>query len=186
MGLLLAAGRARRFGANKMIARLPHGELVGVQAARSIAGAVDALSVVVRAGDSTTAEAFAEAGFDVIECPDADRGMAHSLCCGVLHSKHAAAWVIALGDMPHLDSQTVRQLVHRFRLNPDIIVPRCGGQAGHPVVFPARFYPDLIAISGDSGARAVIEAYPKEIGWMDTEDHGVLRDIDVPEDVDAR
>ena len=185
MGLVLAAGRARRFGANKMIARLPRGELVGVQAARSIAGAVDALSIVVRSGDSTTSKAFAQAGFDVIECPDADRGMAHSLCCGVLHSKHAGAWVIALGDMPHLESQTVAQLVHHFRLNPDIIVPRCDGRAGHPVVFPARFYADLMALGGDSGARAIIEAYPKEIVWVDTEDRGVLRDIDVPDDVEA-
>ena len=182
-GLVLAAGRARRFGANKMLARLPQGEVIGVRAARCIAGAVDALTVVIRAGDEATQSAFSAAGFGVIECPDADRGMAHSLRCGVLHSKDAAGWLVALGDMPYLDSKTAATLVRCFKEKDGIVVPRCDGQAGHPVVFPARFYSDLLALSGDIGARAIIEAHPTEVAWVDTQDRGVLRDIDAPEDL---
>ena len=68
-GVLLAAGRARRFGANKMLARLPQGQSIGVCAARTIADAVDALTVVIRAGDEATRLMFSAADFNVIECP---------------------------------------------------------------------------------------------------------------------
>ena len=182
-GLVLAAGRARRFGANKMLARLPQGDSIGVRAAHCIAGAVDALIVVVRSGDEATKGVFAAAGFDVIECPDADRGMAHSLRCGLLQRKDAAAWLVALGDMPYLDAKTVDAVVRCFKEQDGIVVPRCAGQAGHPVVFPARFYLDLIALNGDAGARAIIDAHPTEVAWVDTQDEGVLRDVDAPEDL---
>ncbi len=182
-GLLLAAGRGRRFGANKMIARLPQGDFIGVRAASRLAGAVDAMTVVIRTGDLEAREAFSKGGFDVIECPDADRGMAHSLRCGVMHSNDAVAWVVALGDMPYLETRTVERVVSCFRKSDAIIVPRCRERAGHPVVFPARYYAELIALRGDTGARAIIDAHTRDITWLDTEDEGVLRDIDAPEDV---
>ena len=109
--------------------------------------------------------------------------MAHSLSFGVKHSKDADAWLVALGDMPYLDTRTADALVRRCKETDGIIVPRYDGQAGHPVVFPARFYSDLVTLGGDTGARAVIDAHAKEVMWVDTHDRGVLRDIDVPEDL---
>jgi molybdenum cofactor cytidylyltransferase len=64
-------------------------------------------------------------------------------------------------------------------------VPRCAEQAGHPVIFPARFGAELIALRGDRGARAVLDAHVSEIYELITDDRGVLRDVDTPADLDT-
>ncbi len=182
-GLLLAGGSASRFGSNKLIARLPSDECVGLQAARRIADAVDTLIVVTRAGDDTTRDRFSQGGFDVVECADADRGMGHSLRCGVRRSMQARAWIVALGDMPHVETATVKRVIRRFNETDAIIVPRYRQRAGHPVLFPARFRSDLLELSGDEGARTILRCHAAAVLWIETDDPGVLLDIDEPSDL---
>ena len=112
-GLLLAAGAARRFGANKLLARLPDGQSVGLVAAARLAAVVERLLVVVRGGDAVTAASFERAGYRVIEAADAACGMAHSLASGVTASADAAAWMIALADMSCVAPATLGSLVER-------------------------------------------------------------------------
>ena len=182
-GLLLAGGSASRFGANKLLARLPGDECVGLKAARRIADAVDSLLVVTRAGDDTTWECFSQAGFEVVACADAHLGMGHSVRCGVRRSMQARAWIVALGDMPHVDTATVQRVIRRFDEADAIIVPRYRQRSGHPVLFPARFRSDLLELSGDEGARSILRSYAAEVQWIETDDPGVLLDIDEPSDL---
>ncbi len=184
-GLLLAGGAARRFGANKLLARLPNGEQVGLRAAAQLVSAVDAVVVVVRADDTATAAAFEGAGYKVVPCVDAALGMAHSLACGVAASPASAAWMVALADMPLIAPATLTLLAACWRREDSIIVPRCGSQAGHPVIFPGRFREELLVLTGDRGARPVLDAHVSEIYEFITEDRGVLRDIDTPADLDG-
>ena len=184
-GLLLAGGAARRFGANKILAKLPNGEQLGLRAAARLVAAVDTVVVVVRADDMATAAAFARAGYKVVPCADASRGMAHSLACGVAASLGSAAWMVALADMPLIDPATLTLLAACWRREDSIIVPRCGAQAGHPVIFPARFREQLLALTGDRGARPVLDAHVSQIYEFITEDRGVVRDIDTPADLDG-
>ena len=182
-GLLLAGGAARRFGANKILAKLPNGEQVGLSAAARLVAAVDAMVVVVRADDTVTAAAFAGVGYRVVPCADACLGMAHSLACGVAASPGSAAWMVALADMPLIAPATLTLLAACWRREDNIIVPRCGSQAGHPVIFPRRFGAELLALQGDRGARPVLNAHVSEIYEFITDDCGVLQDIDTPADL---
>ena len=182
-GLLLAAGNASRFGANKILACLPYGEAIGLAAARRLRPAVDRLLVVVRAAADDTARAFAAADYEVLACAEAELGMAHSLACGVRASSASAGWVVALADMPYVETATVDALVRCFRQCDGIVVPRHAGVAGHPVIFPARHGAELAALTGDRGARALLAAHAQAVQYLDTADGGVLRDIDRPDDV---
>lgn len=182
-GLVLVAGSGSRFGSNKIVARLPGGEIVGLQAARRIFEAVDNLIVVTRLGDDATAKVFRGCGMSVSECPDARDGMAHTLRHGVSQCETSDACVVAFGDMPFVTALTVTKLVCRFRETQGIVVPTCGGRDGHPVVFPSRFFADLAALSGDVGARTVVDAYRSDVERVETVDDGILRDIDRPEDL---
>ncbi len=184
-GVLLAGGAARRFGANKILAQLPSGVALGLQAAARLKAAVDRMVVVVRADDSTTASAFEGHGYTVVPCVDAALGMGHSLACGVAASRDSAAWMVALADMPVIAPTTLTLLAACWRREDSIIVPRCAEQAGHPVIFPARFGAELIALRGDRGARAVLDAHVSEIYELITDDRGVLRDVDTPADLDT-
>lgn len=185
IGVLLAGGAARRFGGGKLRAPLANGEPLGIASARRVAAAVERLVVVTRVEDVLTTAMFREAGFDVVTSPDAARGMAHSLAAGVAASLDAAAWMIALADMPRVSIDTLTGLVQRWRAADAIIVPTCDGRRGHPVIFPARYRAELRALEGDQGARPLLLAHAVEVVTWECGDAGVLTDIDTPADLSA-
>lgn len=182
-GILLAAGRARRFGTDKLLAPLPDGHALGLVAAAHLALAVADLLVVVRAADDAVTTAFRDAGYRTVVCADAALGMAHSLACGVAASAGSRAWVIALADMPWVAPATIAALVAAFEAGHGIVVPHHRGRRGLPVVFAADHGPALRALRGDAGARTVIEAHPDAVCLLDTADPGVLLDVDTPGDL---
>lgn len=183
--LLLAAGEGTRFGGGKMLARLPDGMPLGLRAAARLAPVVSDLRVVVRAEDAATATAFETAGHTVVRCPDAALGMAHSLACGIRASADSAAWLVALGDMPAIAHSSLVALIAQWRARDRIVVPVHGGALGHPVIFPARYRDELLALRGDRGARAVLNAHRDDVDEVALDDPGVLRDIDTPADLPA-
>ncbi|MGE0858477.1 MAG: NTP transferase domain-containing protein [Gammaproteobacteria bacterium] len=185
VGVLLAGGAARRFGGGKLRAPLANAEPLGLVSARRVAGAVERLVVVTRAEDVMTTAMFRDAGFDVIASPDAARGMAHSLAAGVAASPDAAAWMIALADMPRVATATLAGLAARWRATDAIVVPACDGRRGHPVIFPARFGAELRTLEGDQGARPLLLAHATEVVPWECGDAGVLTDVDTPDDLRA-
>ncbi len=95
----------------------------------------------------------------------------------------ARAWIVALGDMPHVETATVKRVIRRFHETDAIVVPRYQHRPGHPVLFPARFRSKLLELSGDKGARSILRIHTAEVQWFDTDDPGVLLDIDEPSDL---
>ena len=183
--MLLAAGAARRFGANKILAKLTDELSVGLSSATHLSSAVDTLLVVVRADDARSAAHFEAAGYRVVLCTAAALGMAHSLACGIAASPTSAAWMVALADMPLIAPDTLQALAESWRRQDRIVLPIHDGRPGHPVIFPARYAAELQRLSGDRGARAVLEAHAGEVLEFVTADAGVLRDIDTLADLHA-
>ena len=184
-GILLAAGNARRFGTNKIAARLPDGQAVGLAAARALAAAVDELIVVTGVQDGETERMFKAAGYVTTHCADAALGMGHSLVCGVRKSQEGAALLIALADMPFIDAGSILAVSTALRNGTAIVVPRVNGEAGHPVGFQANFRDALLQVEGDRGARAITDRHSHSVHYLDLHDVGIVRDIDTPADLDA-
>jgi molybdenum cofactor cytidylyltransferase len=63
--------------------------------------------------------------------------------------------------------------------------PAHGGRRGHPVLFAAALFPRLAALSGDSGARALLDDLGPGLALVESDDPGVLLDIDTPDDLAA-
>jgi molybdenum cofactor cytidylyltransferase len=82
-----------------------------------------------------------------------------------------------------VQAATIRQIATRLLQGAGIVVPRYQGQRGNPVGFAAKFTDDLLRLSGDQGARALFEKYPSDVEYIDTDDAGILIDIDTPEDL---
>ena len=82
-GVLLAAGAARRFGGDKLLAPLQDGTSVGAAACRAMHAALGHVVAVVRPGDDALASALAASGATIVHCARADEGMGASLACGV-------------------------------------------------------------------------------------------------------
>jgi len=186
-GLLLAAGKGTRFdpagAGNKLLAHLPGvDEVVAVAAARAMLQALPVLAVVSTV-DSELSRRLIATGCEVIGCDDADTGMSASLMCGIRRMSDAAGWIIALADMPHVQAATHRGLLAALKDGVQIAVPTYQGKRGNPVAFGRSHLDGLLALSGDRGARALLQAFP--VNEIPVNDPGIHRDIDTRADLHA-
>lgn len=181
-GLLLAAGRSRRFGSPKLVEPLD-GVPLAVHSARALRAAVDRAVAVIRPDDLALATEFREAGFEIVCCPDAHSGQGASLAFGVRMTGGSTGWLVALADMPCIKSETAQAVAAQLRLGAIIAAPYFRGHRGHPVGFARALGPQLGALTGDAGALALIKAHRHLVVKVPCSDSGILTDIDVPEDL---
>jgi molybdenum cofactor cytidylyltransferase len=182
--ILLAAGSGSRFGGDKLLARLADGVPVGLAAWRNLNTAVEHGIAVVRRGDTGLRELLAANGATVIECADAQAGMSRSLIAGLEATANSDGWVIALGDMPYINPETIRSVANAIARGALIAMPTHHGKRGHPVGLSSRLLPELLNVAGDEGARAVVQRHAGECKLIECDgDPGVLRDIDTRDDL---
>ena len=182
VGLLLAAGYGRRYGSDKRKACLPAGTPLLLASLRAAEAVMDEVWVVLRPEDDL--EDLALAGHTrIVRCEHAHHGMGSSLACGVQaisQASDAKALMLLLGDMPWIRPGTLETLLGRAAED-SIVVPLAAGRRGHPVIFGRRFWPELMALEGDQGARSVLARYREAMIPVDTQDPGVLLDVDTPD-----
>jgi molybdenum cofactor cytidylyltransferase len=181
--ILLAAGSASRFGGGKLLAPLPDGRAVGLASYQNLKRALDDVVVVIRAGDAEVRNLYAREGARLIESADASQGMSRSLIAGIRAVPQASGWLVALADMPFVQSDTIRRVARSIEAGALIAMPIVHGRRGHPVAFARSLEPELLQLSGDEGARAVVRRHASEIQFVHCEDEGILRDIDTQEDL---
>ena len=202
VGILLAAGRGERFGGDKLLtvirtdgtaradaqadARSPGSarEFVGVMACRQLLLALPRVVAIVRPDDAALAMALGAAGARIVRCANADAGMGASLACGVQATRDAAGWVVALGDMPWIETSTIARVAAAIADGATVAAPFYRGQRGHPVGFGASCFAALAALAGDQGARSILAAHRDSVVRIDVDDAGTLRDVDRSADLD--
>jgi molybdenum cofactor cytidylyltransferase len=182
-GILLAAGSSSRFGANKLLFPLPDGTPVVVQATRRLRSVITNLRAVLRPEQEAVASLLLAEGVTVVHCPQAARGMGESLACGVRATATAKGWIVALGDMPFVRPGTVRAVAERIAAGAVLAAPVFQGRRGHPVGFGRQLGASLSSLSGDVGARAILEQEKDRLELIPVDDPGVLLDIDTPGDL---
>lgn len=184
VGILLAAGRGRRFGGHKLLHPLADGTPLGVASARPLRQVLDRVVAVVRPGDEALAAALRGAGCEVLRCSRADEGMGASLACGVAHAADAPGWVIALADMPEVSRGTIAAVVAALGAGAAIAAPVLpDGRRGHPVGFAAEWREALVALAGDVGARELLRRHAGLVTRVPVDDVGCIVDIDHPADI---
>jgi molybdenum cofactor cytidylyltransferase len=189
VGILLAAGRGRRFDPlgqrNKLLQALPEagGEPVVAASARKLLAVVDTVIAVVPPDDGGVGALLSSIGCELTVCPDADSGMAASLVHAIRHSlpQAPAAWLMALGDMPHVAPATLRLLTEALAAGAPIAAPVMGGRRGNPVGFGRVHLPALLALEGEQGARSLLQSCP--VTGVPVDDPGIFLDIDTPADL---
>jgi len=177
--IVLAAGSGIRAGGPKDALRI--GDRTFLQAIlRTLADAgVGTVRVVVAPGNSP-------AGVECLRLvvnPDPSRGMLSSVQCGIeaLPPGVGAAllWPV---DHPLAGAATVRALEAAWRTSgAPVVVPVHAGKRGHPALFAAAVFPDLLKAPRDEGARAIVLAHADRVE-LPVDDPGVLADIDTPDD----
>ena len=187
--IVLAAGCGSRFTADshKLAVRFSGEQSV---LATTLGQAIAShLHVVV-----VTTEPFAElarqsiAARDVIVVPavgdphQPGLGMGHSISAGVSARPHAGGWLILPGDMPLVQPGTL-QAVARLLDHHPVVYAQHRGKRGHPVGFAPELYSELVALTGDEGARRLVARYPAF--GIELDDPGILVDIDTEDDLES-
>jgi molybdenum cofactor cytidylyltransferase len=183
--LVLAAGQSRRMGTlNKLLI-----EIDGVPMVRRVVETLTrskAQPVLVVTGHQHERVEAAVQGLSVavLHNPDYAQGLSTSLRRGLAElGDRADGAVVALGDMPRVSAVEIDRLIAAF--NPlegrGIVVPTRNGKRGNPVLWAKQFFPEMLQVAGDVGARHLIGAYPEMVAEVEMEGDAVLTDIDTPQ-----
>lgn len=182
-GLLLAAGQSVRMGQPKQLLSWRGQPLVAHIAAEALAVPLTGLVVVVGAAEDAVRAALRDLPVTIIPNPDFAAGLSTSLATGLRALPATAdAAMILLVDQPLVTARLMRQLINAYQSRPDVlaVIPRYRGQRGNPVIIAAPLFNELYQLSGDSGARTVLERYSDQICWLDVDDPAVVTDVDTP------
>lgn len=91
-----------------------------------------------------------------------------------------------LADMPRVTAEHVDRLIDaRNPQQPSIVVPRYAGRHGNPILWSRKFFPAMRAVSGDQGARGVLESHARRIHYVEMDDDAVHADVDTPDNLSA-
>ena len=177
--LLLCGGAARRFGADKLLAGR---EPIAARAARNLIAATGHALAVIPPGRTQLRAVLEAAGCEVLETDRTESGMGASLAAAVEATDRAAGWIVALGDMPAIRPETIARVRQALEDGALIAAPSDGrGGRGHPVGFAGAMRGELLALTGDLGARDIIRRHAPQVKLIDTDDPGILVDVDTPD-----
>jgi molybdenum cofactor cytidylyltransferase len=192
VGVILAAGRSRRFGGGKLLAEWRGRPLIWyvldvTAAARASGGLADA-RVVVAPEDDAIAALVRSAGLPYVVNPDSDQGLSTSLRCGLAAlPADAGAALVLLGDQPMIRLDVITRLAAAWRAGAGpILRPRYAGSPGtpgHPVLLERTVWPLADRLEGDAGLGALIASGKAEVTVVDVA--GVNPDVDTPADLHA-
>ena len=183
VGLWLAAGSGRRFGADKRWQPLADGTPMALASAASLRATCDDVLAVLRPDDTVLGERLQELGCRVVVNQQAAAGLGSSLAAGVRASANAAGWLVALADMPFIASTSHQAVCESLLSGASLVVPTHGGQRGHPVGFSREWLGELSRLDGDVGARHILRDHPERVEVLAVDDPGILADVDHPEDL---
>lgn len=185
--VVLAAGRGARFDAarrgHKLAQSFGSTTVLGSTLAQVVASGLPRVVVTTAALRELVLPWVEES--DLVVLPPQDevdptRGMGDSIAAGVMARPHAAGWLLLPGDLPLVQSATLRTVA---MLLPEHLVVHAQyrGRRGHPVGFDPALYSELIALRGDEGARRLLARYP--VRAIEVPDPGVRMDLDTEEDL---
>ena len=187
--VVLAAGRSTRMGAvNKLIAEIGGKPLVRIAAEQALASHASPVIVVTGHEKDKVAAALAGLPVRLVHNPDYAEGLGSSLRTGIAAvPAEADGAIVCLGDMPQVDAPLIDKLIAAF--DPEkgalVVTPTIDGRRGNPVVWSRRFFPDLMAVQGDIGARNLIGSYAEAVVEVPVAGEGALIDVDTPESLSA-
>ncbi len=188
--IILAAGLSRRMGPrNKLLVPDDTGvPMVARTLAQVQASPARPIYVVLGHQADAVRAALPPTGINYITAPNYADGLAASLRAGIaaLPASISAALVF-LADMPMITPAIIARLIAAYdptegRL---IVVPTNRGKRGNPVLWDRRYFPDILSLQGDTGARALLGRYAQAVVEVEVADEAVLIDFDTPEALGA-
>jgi len=186
--ILLAAGESKRMGKPKQL--MPFGQSTLLEQAidNLMNSAVDEIIVVLGYKAEEMIKTIAAKPVKIVVNPNYRPGMSTSIIAGLsLVDSQAQTVMLALGDQPSVDSQTINRLIEEFyRHDKGIAIPTYRGMRGHPIIFAIKYKPKLLGLRGDIGGREIIKQHPDDVLEVAVDWASVVSDIDTKSDYQSQ
>lgn len=178
--VLLAAGLSRRFGdANKLLADVCGRPMAAC--AMDVQRSFDAERHAVVASDGRVAELARQRGMEVVANDAPELGMAHSIVLGVNAMRDMDAVLLMAADQPKLTAASLQRLVSAFETEEcPIACLMDGTHYGNPAIFSKEHFGELLALSGDRGAKVILRKHEELLRKVPCVHAGELADADDP------
>ena len=185
--VILAAGTSSRLGRSKLFLSLGGRSVILRVVQTALASRVMETVVVLGHEAERVAREIADLPVRTVLNPDYASGMASSLRVGLqVVSPDAEAALILLGDQPLVTPEVIERIIETFEASDKpIAAPVYNGVQGNPVCFSRALFPELSTLTGDRGAKAIVEQDPRRVERVAFETDLPLLDLDVEEDYDA-
>ncbi len=178
--IILAAGESKRMGKPKQLMPLGRTSILAQTIDNYLNSEVNEVIVVLGHRAEEAKRLIAARLVKLAINPNYQQGMSTSIIAGLnMVDSRARAVVIALGDQPFIDSQTLNRLIDEF-YNHDkgIVIPVYRGRRGHPVIFAIRYKGELLGLKGNIGGRQIISDHPEDVLEVAVNCEGIYIDID--------
>ena len=188
--VILAAGLSSRMApTNKLLVRDQAGSTVIARVVRACLDSQAACLYVVTGHQAdyvrdAVCAVVSQKPLSCVHAGDYRQGLSASLRAGInALPQWADGMLVCLGDMPLVEPEVLNTLIEAFApsLNRDIIVPYWKGQRGNPVLWGRKYFSEIGALSGDLGARALIDQHVGHVTSVDAGGPGVVLDFDTPD-----
>jgi molybdenum cofactor cytidylyltransferase len=183
-GIVLAAGRSRRMGAQKLLLPLGDRPVIARIIGEVLRGPVDRVFAIVGLEHGDIVDALAGLPVDFVTNPDPEAEMLSSVRCGLrAMPEDCDAVLVILGDQPGISAESITTLTQTFQTRSGgIAVPTYGGKRGHPILISMRYRDEILNQHQDAGLRGLLHAHPEDVFEVEVPSPKILEDMDVPED----
>ncbi len=184
VGIVPAAGRAERFGRQKLV-EIVGGEPLLNRTLRSLLDAgVDRVVVVTAPREALeSVSLLRDARVSRVVNPDPSRGMLSSIQTGVAAAPEGDPLIVLPGDMPFVRPATVAAVVARAPGPGSVAIARRGDKRGHPLALPRSLGREILNADPRGTLSDLLTRLHIERLYVDVADPGVVRDVDVPGDL---
>ena len=182
--ILLAAGQSKRMkGENKLTKEIQGIPLIKHSVKNILASSIHEL-IIVLGHQKEIIEKLIDKNEKIrfVFNKDFKNGMASSIKVGLNHlSKNTEAFFICLGDMPMVGHDIYNQLI-KSKGNKEIIVPTYKGQQGNPVLFDKSMKEKVLNITGDVGAKKILELNRDKISDLEINNQNISKSFNTQGD----
>jgi molybdenum cofactor cytidylyltransferase len=173
--------------ANKLLARFGGEPLVRRIVQAAVASNADPVIVVTGHMADEVGAVLAGIDIDIAHNPEYAGGLATSLRAGLAAAPATASGaLVMLADMPGVSAAVIDKLIAAFSPadGRSIVLPTAAGKRGNPVLWSRAYFPELMALTGDTGARHLLAEHDEAVTSVEI-GAAVAIDVDTPEALKA-
>lgn len=184
--VVLAAGRSRRMAPhNKLLIADRTGKpMIARTVDNVLASRARPILVVLGHQADNIERGLAGKPVQYVHAANYAEGLSASLKAGIAAvPASCSAAIICLGDMPLVTGRIIDRLLAAYDRDEGrlIVLPTFRGKQGNPMLWDRRFFPEIMEIAGDSGARFLLSRHMEHVTEVEVGEDAVLRDFDTTE-----